>query len=124
MNACLGYWKRSSEVDEEILLQVAHSNLFWVHDQLTPTENPRTRSDKGGAKLHDNMQDEKEIGDGAKEGDGDAEAGVGGEASGASDRGKEEVERVDEERENAGDEEDVVPVSHNVAVGCEDLVPP
>lgn len=50
--------------------------------------------------------------------------GVGLEASGASDVREEEVERVNEERHDANDQEHVVPVGNDVAVGVEDLVAP
>lgn len=70
------------------------------------------------------MQQVKKIGDGAEESDDDRQPGVGGEAGGAADGGKVEVERVDEERDEGGDEEDVVPVGDDVAVRFEDLVAP
>lgn len=70
------------------------------------------------------MEEVEEIGEGAEAGDDDGEFVVGGQASGAVDVGKVEVERVDEEGEDANDEEDVVPVGYDVAVRVEDLVVP
>lgn len=70
------------------------------------------------------MEEVEEIGEGAEAGDDDSEFVVGGQASGAVDVGKVEVERVDEEGEDANDEEDVVPVGYDVAVRVEDLVVP
>ena len=70
------------------------------------------------------MEEVEEICDGAKERDGDAQAVVGGEAGGAADGGEVEVERVDEESNEGGDEEDLVPVADDVAVWVEDLVLP
>lgn len=70
------------------------------------------------------MKEVEEVGDGAEEGDDDGEAGVVGEAGVAADVGEVEVERVDEERGDADDEEDVVPVRNDVGVRVEDLVAP
>lgn len=122
--ACLRQRKRCAQIDKEIGFQVAHGDLPGVHDELAAAENPRAGGNEGGAELYEDVEDEEEIGDGAEEGDGDAQAEVGGEAGGAGDRGEVEVERVDEEGDEAGDEEDVVPVGHNVAVWGQDLVPP
>lgn len=70
------------------------------------------------------MEKEEAIADGANEGDGDAKTGEGGQASGTTDRGKEEIERVYEERDDTGDKKYVVPMGYNVAVRCQDLVAP
>lgn len=70
------------------------------------------------------MKEVEEVGDGAEEGDDDGQAGVVGEASFAADVGEVEVERIDEERGDADDEEDVVPVRNDVGVRVEDLVAP
>lgn len=70
------------------------------------------------------MQPVEKVGEAAKERHGDPQAGVGGQASWASYGGKVQVKRVDEEGEEAGNEEDVVPVRDDVAVRVEDLVAP
>lgn len=70
------------------------------------------------------MEGEEEIGDGAEEGDDNAQVDVEGDAGGAGDGGEVEVEGVDEEGDEAGDEEEVVPVGYDVAVRGQDLVPP
>lgn len=70
------------------------------------------------------MKEVEEVGDGAEECDDDGEAGVVGEANLAADVGEVEVERIDEERGDADDEEDVVPVRNDVGVRVEDLVAP
>ncbi|KAL6960625.1 hypothetical protein U1Q18_038389 [Sarracenia purpurea var. burkii] len=116
--------KQIGEIDDEIRFQVAHGNLVSVHDELAPAENPRTRGDKSCAKLHEHVQQVEEIGERTEEGDGDAQTGVVAHASGAADVREVEVEGVDEESDEAGDEEDVVPQGDDLAVGIEDLVAP
>lgn len=120
----LRYGKRGGEVDKEVPLQVADGDLSGVHDQLATAENPRTRGDEGGAELHKHVEEEEAVRDGANEGDCDAQVAVRGQAGWATDGGEEEIERVYEEGDDAGDEEDVVPVGYDVAVGREDLVAP
>lgn len=70
------------------------------------------------------MQQVKEIGNSTEEGNNNAEAGVTGEAGRTANGGEEEVERVEEKGNERGDEEDVVPISDDVAVGLENLVAP
>lgn len=70
------------------------------------------------------MEEVEDIGDGAEEGDRGCEADVDGEARGAADVRSVEIERIEEEGEDGGDEEDVVPVGDDVAVRVQDLVPP
>lgn len=123
-NPCLWNWKRGSEIDDEVGLQVADGNFSSVHDQIAAAENPRTGGDEGGAELQEHVKEVEEVGDGAEEGDDDGEAGVVGEASVAADVGEVEVERIDEESGDADDEEDVVPVRNDVGVRVEDLVAP
>lgn len=121
---CLRYWNGGSKIDDEVGFQVADGNLAGVHDELAAAENPRTGIDVGGTEFDDHVEEVEEIGEGAEAGDDDGEFVVGGQASGAVDVGKVEVERVDEEGEDANDEEDVVPVGYDVAVRVEDLVVP
>lgn len=66
----------------------------------------------------------EEIGDGSQEGNDDAEVEVQLVASGAADCGKVQKERVDEEGEDAGDEEDTVPLEDHLAAGVEDAAAP
>lgn len=70
------------------------------------------------------MEEEAEVREGAEEGDDDGQVDVGGEASGAPNVREEEVERVYEEGNEAGEEEEVVPMGYDVAVRGKDLVPP
>ena len=62
------------------------------------------------------MEDIEEVGEGAQDGDEDAKLGVYLQASRATHCGEEEVERVHEEREEAGHKEHLVPICHDVAV--------
>lgn len=122
--AYLWQWKSGGEIYHEIRPQIPVGYLPCVHDELAPAEDPRVRGDEGGPELHDDVEEVEEVGDGAEHRDQDLEVGVGGEAGGAAHHGEEEVEWVDEEGDEAGQEEDVVPEGDNVAVGLEDLVVP
>lgn len=124
MHSCLGQRDGGGEVDDEIGSQVTGSDFPGIHDEVTAAEDSRIGGDEGGAELHDHVEEVEEVGEGAEHVEETAEAAIGLEASRAADGGEEEVERVDEEREKAGDEEDLVPVSNNVAVWVEDLVMP
>lgn len=68
------------------------------------------------------MGEVEEVGDGAEEGDKDAEFEVDVEAGRAADGGEVKVEGVEEEGNNAGDEEDAVPSEDNLTAGVKDLV--
>lgn len=65
------------------------------------------------------MKQEEHVRNGPKVGDEHGEAVVVGEANvvGREDEGEEEVERVDKEGDDGGDQEHMVPVVNNVAVG-------
>lgn len=123
--ACLWDRKGGSKIDDEIGLQVAEGNLVGVHDELATAENPRTGIDIGSAELDDHVEEVEEVGDGAEEGHKDGEVVAGGHARAvAFDAREVEIERVDEESDDAHDEEDVVPMRYDVAVRVEDLVVP
>lgn len=62
----------------------------------------------------------EEVSDGAEEGDNDAEIDVDADAGGAADVEEVEVEGIDEEADEAGDEKDAVPAKNSVAAGVED----
>lgn len=66
------------------------------------------------------MGEVQEVGDGAEEGDEDAELEVHVEAGGAADGGDVEVEGVEEEGDEAGDEEYASPLEDELAAGIED----
>lgn len=73
------------------------------------------------------MEEVEEISDGSEEGDEDSEVGVGlgaGVVFVSTDGWDEEVERVDEESEHTGDDEDPVPFQDYLAAWVENgLVP-
>ncbi|KAK2999628.1 hypothetical protein RJ639_023262 [Escallonia herrerae] len=106
-----GRYTGGGQIDGEIGLQVPLGNLPRVHDQLSPPEH-------AGARRH-----VRGINDATPEGDEDAEVGVHDHAAGAH-LGEEEVEGVDEEGAEAGDEEDVVPSVDEIAARVEHLPPP
>lgn len=70
------------------------------------------------------MENVEEVGDCADEGDEDAEGDVDLHAAFSADDGQEEVERVQEQADDADHEEDVVPLAHCFRSRVEDLVPP
>lgn len=71
------------------------------------------------------MQQEEHVSNGPKKGDQDSEMIVVAQTDAVrTDIGEEEKERIDEESNNGGYEEDVVPIVDNVAVRIEDLVAP
>lgn len=121
---CLGERDGGGEVNDEIRLEVTHGNFSGVHDEVAAAEDSRVGGDEGGAELHEHVEDVEEVSEGAEDGDDDAEFGVGLQAGGATHGGEEEVERVDEEGEEACHEEHLVPIRHDVAVGVQYLVPP
>lgn len=61
------------------------------------------------------MEEEEEVSHGSEKRDEDAEAKVDPDTGGALNDGDKEVERVDEEGDEARDEEDAVPSGHEVA---------
>lgn len=124
MVLCLGERDGGSKVNDEIRLQVAHGDFAGVHDELAAAEDSRVGGDEGGAKLHDHVEDVEEVGEGAEDGNEDAEFGISLEAGGATNVGEEEVERVNEEGEEARNKEHLVPIGHDVAIGVQDLVMP
>lgn len=121
---CLGDRKGGGKIDNEVGLQVADGNQVGVHDEVTAAENPSAGIDIGGAELDDHVEEVEEVGERAEAGDDDGELVVGGQASCVADPRQVEIERVDEEGQNAYDEEDVVPMRYDIAVGVEDLVVP
>lgn len=98
--------------------------MAGVHDKVAAADDSRVGGDEGSAKLHGHMEHIEEVREGAEDGDNDAETRVGLETTRAPNGGKEEVERIYEESEQAGDKEDSVPIGNDVAVGIQDLVPP
>lgn len=71
------------------------------------------------------MQQEEHVSNGPKKGDQDSEMIVVAQTDAVrTDIGEEEKERIDEESNNGGYEEDIVPIVDNVAVRIEDLVAP
>lgn len=70
------------------------------------------------------MKEGEQIDDGAEESDDDCEFDVEAHTAGAADDGEVEVERIDEERDQTGDEEDSVPSDHEIGVWFQDVIPP
>lgn len=108
--------KHSSNINEEIGPQVPLSDLSGIHYELTATENPRAPSDESRSEFHEDVQEVEEIGDCTEEGDDSGEADVDGETRRTTDVRDVEIERIEEESEDGGDEEDVVPIGDDVAV--------
>jgi len=122
--ACLGERDGGGEVNDKIGSEVTRGDFAGVHDEVTAAEDSRVGGDEGGTELHEHVEDVEEVSEGADDGDDDAEFGVGLQAGGATHCGEEEVERVDEEGEEACHEKHLVPIRHDVAVGVQYLVPP
>lgn len=70
------------------------------------------------------MEEIEEVSEGAAECDCLGGAVVGGHASGTADMRQVEIERIDEERDETGYEEEVVPPVDDIPAGVEDLIPP
>lgn len=66
----------------------------------------------------------EDISDSTEEGDCSGEADVDGETRRTTDVRDVEIERIEEESEDGGNEKDVVPIGNDVAVRVEDLMPP
>lgn len=70
------------------------------------------------------MEDEEQIGEGAEESDEDAEGNINLHAILFANDGEIEVERIEEEGDEAGVEEGAVPSVDESGFGIEDLIPP
>lgn len=66
----------------------------------------------------------EEVSGGSQEGDEDAQSKVDLHAGGAADDRDEEVERVEEQGEEGGNEEEVIPSGDELGARVEDLAPP
>lgn len=95
-----------------------------IHDQLPTTKASRTGSDESGPKLHQHMQQIKEIGNSTEKGNINPKLCVIDDAGGTADGREVEVERVEEKGNERGNKKYVVPVSDDIAVGLENLVAP
>lgn len=124
MHANLRKRKHGGNIDDEIALQVLHSDLSRIPNELTASKNSRAPRDEGRSEFHENVQEVEEIGHRAEERDRRGESDVDGETRGAADVRSVEIERIEEEGEDGGDEEDVVPVGDDAAVRVQDLMPP
>jgi len=113
--------EHGGEVDDEVVLEVADGDLVGVPDELAAAEDAGAGRDEGDAELEDHVGEVEEVGEGADGGDEDADAHVHGDAGGEAVGVEEvEVERVDEEADEAGDEEEAVPPEHDVVARVED----
>lgn len=70
------------------------------------------------------MEEVKEVENTSYVGNENGSIGIGGHAGRTTDVCEVEVKRVDEERDEGREEEDVVPPVYNVTAWVEDLVPP
>lgn len=108
--------QRGEQVDGEPCLHVATGNLLRVHDEFAAAKDPGLPRNERSTKLVDDVKGVEEVGDGTKDGDGDPEPHVNIEAGGVGvDGGEEEVERIEEESDEAGDKEELVPKENYVA---------
>ena len=98
--------------------------MSGVHNELAPAEDPGARGNEGSAELEENVEEVEEVGEGAVVGDADGGFVFGGHASHFTDVGEVEIERIDEERDEASYEEKMVPPVDNVAAGVQNLVAP
>lgn len=100
------------------------SNILSILDEFSPTKDLRIGVYVSSAELHDHMEEIKEVEKTSYVGNENGSTGVCGHAGRAADVGEVEVKRVDKERDEGREEENVVPPVDNVAVWVEDLVPP
>lgn len=120
--------QRGNEVYDEVRLEIPPSNSLGIHHKLASTKHTSAGvgSDETSPELDENVEEVEEISDGS-EGDEDSEVGVGlgaGVVFVSTDGWDEEVERVDEESEHTGDDEDPVPFQDYLAAWVENgLVP-
>jgi len=98
------------------MFEVAWGDVTRICDEFFAAINARGGSDVGGAELEDHVEEEKEVGDGAGEGDKDSEDEVGLHAGLVSRDGEIEVERVEEECGDADVEEGAVPFGHELGL--------
>lgn len=105
----LRYGERGGKVDEEVPPDVPLGNEVGVDDQVPAAEHPGAGGDIGGSELDDDVAHVEEVGNGAADGDEDGDVGLDLHAEGAPDVELVEVEGVDEEGHEAGEEEDAVP---------------
>lgn len=116
--------KRGGEIDNKAGFDVSFSDGSVVLDELSSAENTRAWSDEGETKLNQNVHDKEEISDGSEESDEETQGEVDIYAGGAADDRDVEIERVEEECDHGGYEEDLVPSYDEFAAWVEDLVPP
>ena len=116
--------KRSGKIDDKILLEVAHSNCRRVLNEISTAKNPRIWRNEGGAKLHKHMKHGEQIDDGAEESDDDAKSEVELHTTRSADEWKIKVERIDEERDQASNEEDAVPSEDEIGIWFKNMIPP
>lgn len=108
--------QRGKQVDGEPCPYVATGNLLRVHNEIAAAKDPGLPRNERSTKLVEDVQCVEQVGDGAEDGDGDPEPDVDRKAGGVGvDGGEEEVERVEEESNEAGDKEALVPNENYVA---------
>ena len=126
----LGKRQRRDEIDEEIGAQVAGGDHPGVQNELALAENPGAGRDEGGAELDHHVQEVEGVGERAEARDDDPQPEVRvhalrgrgrgrGSPRGDEHRGQVEEERVDEEREQARYQEELVPFPRGMSSGIQ-----
>lgn len=116
--------KGGEEINGEIGAEVARSDLARIGDEVLAAVDAGEGRDKSCPELEDHVEEEEEVGDGARERDEHAEDDVGLHAGLVPGDGEVEVERVQEQCHDAHVEERAVPSRHEPRTWVEDLVPP
>jgi hypothetical protein len=114
-------WEHGGKVDNEVVLEVPDRDLVRITDELSAAEDAGAGRDERDAELEDHVREVEEVGESAYGGDDDADAHVHGHARVVAVRVEEvEVERVDEQPDEAGHEEEAVPPEHGVVARVQD----
>lgn len=116
--------QRGGEINQEIRPEIPRSDGRRVDDKVSAAKDPRAGCDKGGAKLHEHVEEVEEVGDSPEEGDEDAKAHVDLHTGWTANDGEVEVERVEEQGEEGGHKEDVVPLGDELGPRVQDQAPP
>lgn len=95
-----------------------------IHDKFPSTKHPRTWSNKSHSKLHNNVQNEKEISHSSKIGDCNCSRNISTHTSRSANIRKEEIKRVYEKRNKTSYKKKTVPFGNNGATRIKNLVEP
>lgn len=120
----LGQGEGGEEINDEIGLEVARGDLLGIGDEFFVAVNTRHRGDEGGAEFEDHVEEEEEVGDGAADGDEDAEEQVVLHARLVPGHGDVEVEGVQKQCRETWVQKRAVPFSYELWPRVQYLVPP